>query len=243
MHLQGEPVYHYGYVATFATHSVVPESCAIPIRADMPLEKAALIGCSVMTGAGAVLNTAQVPAGAGIAVFGTGGIGLNTIQGGRIVGAHPIIAVDVRPNKLEFARSMGASHLVDASHDDPVQAVRRITGLGADYSFVAVGDTRAIQQAFECLAPGGLCVVIGLPPSGETVTLDPRRFVGGERTITGSSYGGARTWADFPRMVDLYLAGILKIDELITRRYPLEDANEAFRALAAGEVARSILVM
>jgi S-(hydroxymethyl)glutathione dehydrogenase/alcohol dehydrogenase len=243
MRLRGQPVYHYGYVATFATYSVVPESSAIPIRKDMPLEKAALIGCSVMTGTGAVLNTAKVPAGASMAVFGAGGIGLNVMQGGRIAGAHPIIAVDVRANKLEYAQGLGATHAVDASREDPIEAIKRITGRGADYSFVAVGDTRAIQQAFECLAPGGLCVVIGLPPTGETVTLDPRRFVGGERAIVGSSYGSARTWADFPRMVDLYMAGILKIDELITRRYALDEVNEAFRALAAGEVARSILVM
>jgi len=242
MNIKGKPVYHYGCVSSYASYSVMPSSCAIPIRKDMPLEVAALIGCSVMTGVGAAINTAAVPPGASMAVFGSGGIGLNVIQGGGLVEAHPIIAVDVNPSKLEYAKSMGASHTIDASQDDPVEAIKDITGRGADYSFVAVGEASVINQAWNCLAPGGLCLLIGLPPSGSTVTFDTWDLQAGERMIKGCKYGSARTWEDFPRMVELYMAGKLKIDELITKRYDLEDANEAFRALAAGENARGLIV-
>ncbi|MCI0548448.1 MAG: zinc-binding dehydrogenase [Candidatus Rokubacteria bacterium] len=242
MTFRGRPVHHYGHVATYASTTVVAESSAIKIRPDMPLEKAALIGCSVMTGVGAVINTAAVPPGASMAVFGVGGVGLNVVQGGAMVAAHPIIAVDVTSRKLEPARGLGATHAVHAGTDDPVAAIRAITGRGADYSFVAVGDARAVVQATECLAPGGTCVVIGVPATGATAPLDVRPVVTGERVIRGSSYGGARTREDLPRMVELFLVGKLRIDELITRRYGLEEANEAFRALAAGEVSRGLIV-
>ncbi len=242
MTLHGRPVYHYGHVATYASSTVVHESCAIRIDKNMPLDRAALIGCSVMTGVGAVINTAAVPPGASIAVFGVGGVGLNVVQGGALVAAHPVIAVDVKAAKLEHARALGASHLVDASREDAVAAIRRITRLGADYAFVAVGDTRAVSQAVEALAPGGTCVLIGVPETGATVPMDVRPLVTGERVIRGSSYGGARTREDLPRLVNLYLAGKLKVDQLITRRYGLDEANEAFRALAAGELARGLIV-
>jgi Zn-dependent alcohol dehydrogenase len=242
MSLHGQPVYHYGHVATYASQTVVHESCAIRIDKNMPLDRAALIGCSVMTGVGAVINTAAVPAGASMAVFGVGGVGLNVVQGGALVAAHPIIAVDVKPAKLEHARALGASHAVDASREDAVAAIRRLTRLGADYAFVAVGDTRAITQAADALAPGGTCVLIGVPETGATVPLDVRPLVVAERVIRGCSYGSARTREDLPRLVSLYLAGKLKVDQLITRRYGLDEANEAFRALAAGELARGLIV-
>jgi len=208
----------------------------------MPLDRAALIGCSVTTGVCSVLNVAQVPAGASMAVFGTGGIGLNAIQGGQISGAYPIIAVDVNDGKLEYARSLGATHAVNAAKGDAVEAIRKLTGSGVAYAFVAVGDTRAAEQAFESTEPGGTCVVIGLPPTGSRISIDPGRLVGPQRVLRGSSYGSARTFVDFPRLVDLYLAGRLKLDELITRRYDVTEANEAFRALAAGEVARGLII-
>jgi Zn-dependent alcohol dehydrogenase len=242
MRLRGQTVYQYGTVASFASETVVPESCAIPILPEMPLDRAALIGCSVMTGVGAVLNTAQVPAGASMVVFGAGGIGLNAIQGGSIANAHPIIAVDVMASKLEFARGMGASHLIDASREDPVEAIKRLTGRGADYTFVAVGHVPAIEQAWAATAPGGTCTVIGLAPTGAAIPIPASTLVGAERRLIGSSYGSARTFVDFPRMVDLYLAGRLKIDELITRRYEVDQVNEAFRAMLDGEVARGLIV-
>jgi S-(hydroxymethyl)glutathione dehydrogenase/alcohol dehydrogenase len=240
--LHGRPVYQYGHVGTYAPRTVVPESSAIPIRADMPLDRAALIGCSVMTGVGAVINTARVPSGASMAVFGVGGVGLNVVQGGTLVAAHPIVAVDVRPERLAQARALGATHAVDASRTDPVEAVRALTRQGADFTFVAVGDTGAMAQGIDALAPGGTCVLIGVPPTGATVPLDPRPVVSQERVIRGSIYGSARTREDFPRLVELYLAGKLRLDDLITRRYGLDEANEAFRDLAAGVLARGLIV-
>jgi Zn-dependent alcohol dehydrogenase len=195
-----------------------------------------------MTGVGAVINTAAVPPGASVAVFGVGGVGLNVVQGGAMVAAQPIIAVDVVAAKLEQAQALGATHLIDASKTDPVAEIRRITRRGADFTFVAVGDTRAVGQAADTLAPGGTCVVIGVPATGATLPLDVRPLVTGERVIRGSSYGSARTREDLPRLVALYRSGRLKIDELITRRYGLDEANEGFRALAAGELSRGLIV-
>jgi len=242
MSLRGTPVYQYGHVGTYASMSVVPESCAIAIDPTMPLELAALVGCSVMTGVGAVINTAAVPAGASMAVFGVGGVGLNVVQGGALAAAHPIVAIDVNASKLDHARALGATHGIDASREDPVAAIKRLTRLGADFTFVAVGNTRAVSQACDALAPGGTCVVIGVPETGATFPFDVRPFVTGERAMRGSSYGSARTREDLPRMVNLYLAGKLRIDELVTRRYGLDEADEAFRALAAGELARGLII-
>ena len=149
---------------------------------------------------GAVINTAAVPAGASMAVFGVGGVGLNVVQGGALVAAHPIIAVDVKAAKLDHAHGLGATHGVDAAREDPVAAIRSLTGRGADFTFVAVGDARAVSQACDALAPGGTCVVIGVPPTGR-VPLDVRPLVTGERVIRGSSYGSARTREDLPRLV------------------------------------------
>jgi S-(hydroxymethyl)glutathione dehydrogenase/alcohol dehydrogenase len=175
-------------------------------------------------------------------VFGVGGVGLNVVQGGALVAADPIIAVDVNRSRLDDARALGAAHAVDASREDPVAAIRAITTRGADFTFVAVGNERAMSQACEALAPGGTCVLIGVGVTGATVPVDPRALVTGERVIRGSSYGSARTREDLPKLARLYQAGRLRIDQLITRRYGLEDANEAFRALAAGELARGLIV-
>jgi S-(hydroxymethyl)glutathione dehydrogenase/alcohol dehydrogenase len=240
--LAGKPVYQYGHVATYASRTVVAESSAIPIRPDMPLDRAALIGCSVMTGVGAVINTAQVPPGASMAVFGVGGVGLNVVQGGALVTAHPLVAVDVRAERLEQARALGATHVVDASRQDPVAAIRAITRRGADYTFAAVGDVRAMGQAIDSLAPGGTAVMIGVPPTGTTVPLSIQPLVSQERVIRGSIYGSARTREDFPRLVELYLAGKLRLDDLITRRYSIDEADQAFRDLAAGALARGLIV-
>ena len=195
-----------------------------------------------MTGVGAVLNTAQVPAGASMVVFGVGGIGLNCIQGGALMAAHPIIAVDVNKDKFDYAKQLGATHCVDASEDDPVEAIMDLTRRGADYAFVAVGVADVIKQAWECLAPAGTSVLIGLPPTGATVTFDAEILQSDEKVMRGCKYGSARTREDFPRLVELYMAGKLKIDELITREYTIDESNEAFRALAAGELARGMIV-
>jgi Zn-dependent alcohol dehydrogenase len=243
MHLNGSDVYHYASIATFGSYSVMPESAAIKIRDDVSLETAALIGCSVMTGVGAVLNTAGVRAGESLVVVGCGGIGLNAVQGGRLASAHPLIAVDVADNKLDYARALGATHTINSGREDVAETVRRLTdGRGADYAVVAVGSTRAAATAWSALGRGGTCVMVGIPPAGEKIEIDPGSLVGPERRLVGSCYGSASVIADFPRMIDLYLAGKLKIDELITHRYGIDDVNEAFRALAAGELARGIIV-
>ncbi len=239
---RGGTLYRFGTVASHAEYTTIPESCAIPITREMPLETAALIGCSVMTGVGSVLNTAQVPAGASMAVFGAGGIGLNVVQGGALVSASPIIAVDVLDNKLAYARRLGATHTINASQQDPVAAIRDLTRRGADFTFVAVGNTKAINQAWEALAPGGTCVLIGLPPTDATVTFTALSLQANEKVLRGSRYGSARMRDDFPRMVDLYLSGRLKIDELINRRFTLDETGAAYAALAAGELARGLIV-
>jgi Zn-dependent alcohol dehydrogenase len=243
MHLDGKDVYHYASVATFGSWSVVPESAAVKIRDDISLEAAALIGCSVMTGVGAVINTAGVKPGESLVVIGCGGIGLNAVQGGRLASAEPLIAVDIADNKLEYARALGATHTINASREDVADRVRQLTnGRGADYAVVAVGSTRAVGTAWSALGRGGTCVVVGLPPVGETIEIDPGSLVGPERRLIGSCYGSATVIADFPRMIELYLSGKLKIDELITHRYAMDEVNEAFRALTAGELARGIIV-
>jgi S-(hydroxymethyl)glutathione dehydrogenase / alcohol dehydrogenase len=242
LHWRGAPLYHFGTVASHAEYTTIPESCAVPIRHDVPLESVALIGCSVMTGVGSVLNTAQVQAGASMAVFGAGGIGLNSIQGGALAGAQPIIAVDVLPQKLEYARRFGATHTIDASQDDPVAAIKDLTRRGADYTFVAVGNARVINQAWDALAPGGTCVLIGLPATAETVTFTALSLQANEKVLRGSRYGSARMRDDFPRLVELYRSGKLKIDELINRRFSLDETDDAYKALAAGELARGVIV-
>ena len=156
--------------------------------------------------------------------------------------AHPIIAVDVNKNKFDYAKQLGATHCVDASEDDPVEAIMDLTRRGADYAFVAVGVADVIKQAWECLAPAGTSVLIGLPPTGATVTFDAEILQSDEKVMRGCKYGSARTREDFPRLVELYMAGKLKIDELITHEYTIEESNEAFRALAAGELARGMIV-
>jgi S-(hydroxymethyl)glutathione dehydrogenase/alcohol dehydrogenase len=240
MHAASGDVHHFG-PATYAPEIVVPASCAVVIRRDMPLDRAALIGCSVMTGVGAVINTAQVPPGAGVAVFGCGGVGLNVVQGAALVSANPIIAVDVVESKLGYATAMGATHTVLDDGDAPGR-IRSIEPRGVDYAFVAVGSDAAVAAAWRSLAPGGTCVMLGIMPTGHALSIPtPNELMGREVRLIGSRYGSARPSIDFPRLVDLYLAGRLRLDELISRRYPLADINEAHRALAAGEVARSII--
>jgi S-(hydroxymethyl)glutathione dehydrogenase/alcohol dehydrogenase len=237
----GRDVHHYA-VTSYASHTVVHETMAVKIDAEVPLEKAALFGCSVMTGAGAVLNTAGVRPGEGLVVFGCGGIGLNAVQGGRLVSANPLIAVDVADDKLDLALRLGATHTVNAAREDVPARVRSLTGRGADWTVVCVGSTSAVEQALRCLAPAGTCVVVGGPPTHELLTGESLQLLGGERRLTRSSYGSVRPAVDFPRLVGLYRAGKLMLDELVTRTYTIEQAEEAFDDLAAGALARGIIV-
>lgn len=209
---------------------------------DFPLDLAALIGCSVTTGFGAVVNTAGVRAGQSVAVFGCGGIGLNAVQGAAITGAYPIIGIDILDSKLEFARHFGATHTINLAKEDLDDAIKKITGEGVDASIVAVGNPQAMEQGLTVLAKRGVEVIVGAPPSGATISIDPRLLLAGERQIRGSRYGSGNPTVEFPRMVELAMAGILKVEDLVTKRYDLDEADEAFRALAAGELSRGLIV-
>jgi S-(hydroxymethyl)glutathione dehydrogenase/alcohol dehydrogenase len=238
---KGAPVNQFANLSAYAEQMLVHENGLVKVRDDMPLDRAALIGCGVTTGVGAVLNTARVEAGATVAVFGAGGVGLAAIQGARIAGAGMIIAVDVFARKLDTARELGATHTVDASAADPVEAIRALTDGGVEYSFEAIGLKKAAEQAFDCLRPGGTATVVGMIPVGQKVELEGREFLR-ERRIQGCSMGSNRFKVDMPKYVDFYLQGRLKLDEMITRRGRLEDVNDAFRAMKAGEVARTVLM-
>jgi NDMA-dependent alcohol dehydrogenase len=234
---------HFLGVSCFAERTVVPEQGVVRIPEDVSLEVAALVGCAVMTGVGAVMNTARVTPGAPVLVVGAGGIGLNCIMGATLVGAHPIIAADLVDAKLETAMEFGATHAVNAGARDLVEAVRELTGgEGVDFSFEAIGSPRAMAQAFQAVRRGGVATAVGIAPFGSELSINAGELVYQEKTLQGSYYGSTRPHADMPRLLDLYRAGRLPLDRLISRRYPLERVNEAYDALLAGEVARSVLV-
>ncbi|MFN3650719.1 MAG: Zn-dependent alcohol dehydrogenase [Armatimonadota bacterium] len=241
-HRNGTRIHHYNGVSSFAQYAVVPERACVPIDPRVPLDKAALIGCAVSTGVGAVIFSANVLPGSTMAVFGAGGVGLNTVQGGALVNATRVIAVDVNPNKLAMARQFGATDTVDAREQDPVQAILELTGgRGVDYAFEAIGRPETVRQAFESLGKGGTAVAIGIGSKDACIEIPPQHLVYGERRLVGCFYGSARPRADFARFADLYLAGRLKLDQLVTREWGLSEINEAFRAMNAGEVARGII--
>ena len=238
---EGDRVGQMANIGSYAEQMLLHENGIVKIEQDIELDRAALIGCGVLTGVGAVLNTARIEAGCTVVVFGAGGIGLSAIQGARIAGARQIIAVDVVEAKLATAREMGATHVVDASSRDPVEAIIDMTDGGVDYSFEAIGLKVAAEQSFECLRPGGTATIIGMIPVGEKVELDGPSFLR-EKKIQGSSMGSNRFRTDMPKYIDFYLQGRLNLDDMITRRGRLEDINEAFRAMKAGEVARTVLM-
>jgi S-(hydroxymethyl)glutathione dehydrogenase/alcohol dehydrogenase len=237
----GTPVNQFASLSAYAEKMCVHENALVKIDNEMPLDRAALIGCGVTTGVGAVLNTARIEAGSTVAVFGAGGVGLATIQGARIAGARMIISVDTVEAKFKYALEVGATHTVNASKDDPVKAIRTLTGGGVDYSFEAIGLKIAAEQAFDCLKPGGTATVIGMIPVGQKIELDGPSFLR-EKKIQGCTMGSNRFKVDMPRYIEFYRQGRLKLDEMITRRGKLEDVNEAFRAMKAGEVARTVLM-
>jgi S-(hydroxymethyl)glutathione dehydrogenase/alcohol dehydrogenase len=226
----------------FATHTVVPEWAAVSVDRDVPFPQKALVGCAVTTGVGAVINTAKVEQGSSVAVFGCGGVGLNCIQGAKIAGADKIIAVDIKDNKLDMAIEFGATHTVNSHNQDPVEKIRELTdGLGSHYSFEAIGIVeQTLIQSVECTRKKGVTVWVGAPPVGLDVTLDSRALVF-EKSILGSYYGSARPHIDFPKLLKLYKAGHLKLDELLSQSHPIEDVNLAFEAMQRGEVARSVI--
>jgi Zn-dependent alcohol dehydrogenase len=240
--LAGEPAYQFANASAFVSQTVVREQCAIAIDPRVPFDRAALIGCGIMTGVGAVLNRARVETGASMAVFGLGGIGLSCVQGGVLAGAARIIAVDVVPTKLELARQLGATHVLDASKDDPIAAIRDLTHGGADYTFEAVGNLDVIRQALDALGAGGALTIVGVPKIGSRLDFVVHALYQ-NKAILGCRYGTARPRRDFPMLADLYLAGRLKIDELITRRYALDEFATALDDLRAGRLARGVFSM
>jgi S-(hydroxymethyl)glutathione dehydrogenase / alcohol dehydrogenase len=238
----GQGIHHFLTVAGYATHAVLPETSVIPIRKDAPLDVACLVSCGVLAGAGPVFNRAKVTPGASVAVWGCGGVGLNTIQMARIMGAGKIIAVDVMKQKLAWAEEFGATHVVDASKGDPVADVHALSGTGGvDYAFEVVGTQKTIEQALNATHRGGTCVIVGVSPAGARLSIDPGLFLQ-QRVLTGSSFGGGHQRTDVPMLLDLYMSGKYKLDELITRRVPLEELNHAFELMLAGEVKRSVVV-
>jgi S-(hydroxymethyl)glutathione dehydrogenase/alcohol dehydrogenase len=237
---RGTDIHHF--VGTFSEYTVVPERGVLPIRTDAPLDKLCLVGCGVMTAVGAVFNTAKVEPGSAVAVFGCGGLGLNVIQAAALCGAERIIAVDLVAKKLKMAQEFGATHTVDGSKGDPVSAVRDLTGgHGVDYAFEVIGAPAVIVQAFHSVCRGGKAIVVGMPPFGAEVTLPAFPIPMEEKSIIGCYYGSPRFGYDMPRIVDLYMAKKLKLDELVSRRLPLKEINTAFELMEKGEVARSII--
>jgi S-(hydroxymethyl)glutathione dehydrogenase/alcohol dehydrogenase len=238
---RGQPI-RQGIVGTFAEYAIVDQSQVVPVPTDMPLDRAALLACGVITGLGAVVNTAEVAAGKSVVVIGTGGVGLNAVQGAVLVGADPIIAVDLLDAKLGFARAFGATHAINAAQQDPAAAVKQLTaGRGADYAFVTVGSPAAMAQALNMVGVNGTVVIVGLPRADATMSLPIWGFVWGGRRLIGSRMGSTRLSVDIPRLVELYRRGRLKLDELITTRYPLEQINQAVETMEAGAVLRNVI--
>ena len=239
--VDGEPLTQLYNLGSYAEQMLVHERACVKVRDDMPLDLAALVGCAVMTGFGAVVNTACVPVGASVVVIGCGGIGLSAINGAAIAGAGTVIAVDVSAAKLETALTFGASHTIDASTADPVAAVRALTGGGSDFAFEAVGLKHTAEQAYEMIRFGGTAVVIGMVPEGQKLEISAEDLLM-EKTLTGSNMGSNRFREDMPKLVEFYLDDKLHLDAMVTQRVELDEINEAFAAMKAGEVARSVIV-
>ena len=237
----GQQVSHLYGQASFAEYAVVPEVCAVKIRHDVPLEKAALFGCGAATGIGAVLNAAQVESGDRVAVFGCGGVGLSAIMAARVAGAAQIIAVDTLDHKLQLAQELGATHTINVSHQNPVHEIHRLTGGGVDHALECTGNPKVMEQAFQAAAVGGKTVIAGVAPMGATINLAAMSFLF-NKSVQGVSLGNIRPEIDIPKFVDLFANGQLPIDRMISRTYSLEQVNEALAAIDGGEVVRSVVV-
>lgn len=239
----GTPIHHMSGVSSFAEYAVVREEAAIKIDPDIPLSTAALVGCGVMTGVGAAINTAQIEPGSTVIVTGCGGVGLNIIQGAALAGAGKILAVDVMDYKLELAKGFGATHIVNSKDADPVQMAKDLSrGAGFDFALDASGNSKAILQGFQALKRHGTMVMVGIPPAGVDIPFPGISLIIEEKRVIGSNYGSARPSIDMPRILDLYRSKKLKLDELVSRTLRLDQVNEAFEVMEKGEVARSVLL-
>lgn len=234
-------LHHHLGVSAFSRFTVAAQESLVKVDPTLSLETAALFGCAVMTGVGAVLNTAQVRPGTSVVVFGLGGVGLSAVLGGRAVGAYPLIAVDVLDQKLQLAKRLGATHVVNSLEASPVEAIREITGGGAACAFDAVGDEKVLMDAYSATGRGGKTVAIGIPHPSKHLSVPVVGIVGEERTILGSYMGSCIPVRDIPRFVDLYQAGTLPVDLLLSRKIRLEEINPAFDALERGEVVRQVV--
>ena len=238
---KGEPIRQFIGISSYAERMLLHENSVVKIDPDLPLDRAALVGCGVLTGVGAALRTSGLEAGHTVAVFGCGGVGLSIVQGARIGGARQIIAVDVFDSKLEMAKAVGATHVVNGSQDDPVKAVRALTGgAGVDHAFEAVGTTKLVRQAIESLAIRGTATIVGVLPPDAMIEF-PWMAIRPECKVQTSRMGSNRFRTDIPLYLEFYRQGRLKLDEMVSRRGRLDDINDAFRAMKAGEVARSVL--
>lgn len=239
----GTALHHMVGLSSMAQYAVVAERACIKIPTEVSLQTACLVGCGVMTGVGAAINTANVAVGSSAVVIGCGGVGVNVIQGCALAGAASIIAVDLLDNKLEAATRFGATHTVNPQREDVLKTIRALTdGRGADYAFEVIGSGKTIEMAYACVRRRGMAVVVGAAAREDRVTLPAASFLG-EKILKGSAYGSSRPRADLPRLIDLYLKKKLKLDELVTRTYRLDQVNEAMTALEKGEVIRSVVVM
>lgn len=240
---KGNPIAHGLHTGAFAEYVVVDGSQAVAIDRDVPFDAASLIGCGVITGMGAVINSAGVKAGSSVVVIGTGGVGLNSVQGAALAGASPIIAVDIADKKLRAAKRFGATHGVNSRTQDVVKQVKALThGRGADYVFVTVGVKAAIEMSLKLMRRGGNVVLVGMPASGVMATFEPVEIANDSQRIIGSKMGGARIQIDVPKIVELYKQGRVKLDELVSGRFPLEKINEAMAEVVRGEALRNVIV-
>jgi len=233
-------IHHFNSVSCFSEYVVVPQEGAVKIPNDIPVEIAALLGCAVVTGVGAVERTARVRPGESVAVIGCGGVGLNVIQAASLSGAYPVIAIDIRSDKIELARTFGASHGVNAREQDATPVVQQITEYGVDWAFEVLGNPRTIEQAWELIRPGGTVVVVGLAPKGSTVSLPAFDFIS-EKNIRGCFYGSSRFHADVPLILDRIQAGRMRIDGMVSHSVPLDELEAAFSRLRNGDGVRTVV--
>lgn len=242
LHVDNDDVHHHLGVSAFADHAVVSETSCVKIDPSLTFEEAALFGCAVITGVGAVINTAKVEPGSRVAVIGLGGVGLNSLLGAVLAGAKQIVAVDLRDDKLALARQLGATDAVNASDNNAIEAIKELTGGGVDYAFEMAGSVPALELAWAITARGGETITAGLPHPDKRMNLPPVQLVGEERTLKGSYLGSCVPVRDIPTYIDLYKSGKLPVDRLMSDRIALGDINAAFDRLAAGETVRQVIV-
>lgn len=238
----GRPVYHFSALACFADYTVVPVQCCVPVAADVPATVAALVGCAVTTGVGAVLNTARVRPGSSVVVYGAGGVGLSIVLGAHLAGAAEIIVVDKAAGKADLARQCGATRFLTPG-PEVVPTIRNLTeGRGADFVFEAIGIPAVQEECLDAVRPGGMVVLAGVAPMGSSTNLPGAVITRQEKTVTGTYYGSANAHRDFPRIIDLYRRGRLDLERLVSQTYPLEAINEAYADMLAGKVARGVIL-